>query len=136
MGGYATTMIIIMVTISVGLMFFGVDSGVTSIGKMITINQTSETITSGESADISGYINTMLLGALISGGLTVATYVLVGGQMAMYTLLLTFLFTFAFLPISILTMQDIPFMFRAIVGAPVVIGYIFALVGWFRGADL
>lgn len=136
MGGFAGNIMVIMVAISVGLMFFGVDSGATSVAKLIIVNQTSHTITSGETADLSSYITTMLLATVISAGVGVAAYLLVGGQMAIYIFILSFLLSFAFMPVSILTMKDIPFMVRAIIGVPLFIGYVFALIGWFRGSDL
>jgi len=134
MAGSATTLLIILLTINIGMLFFGFRSGGTILSDLITGNVESGTVS--VSPNIEANIRDMLLGAIITSIASAATVGwLTGKENSLYAGLVTFMLNFAFLPISLFTMASIPIMVKMIFGIPLVFGYIFALIGFFRGYE-
>jgi hypothetical protein len=128
----ATTIFLIFLTINIGMLFFGFESGGTYLGKLITGDYSTGTIAT--SPDLESNISNMLLGAIVlSTGAAITVGLLIGRENGMYAGFVTFLLQFAFTPISIFTMVEIPILIKAVIGIPLVVGYIFALIGFFRG---
>jgi len=134
MAGTASTLLIILMTICVGLMFFGFDTGSTALIKIININILHQTVE--VSSDYQQILKDMFMGAgilsLVSAGIV---GLLAGRENGLYAGLATFLVQFALVPISLLTMASIPFMVRMIFGVPLILAFIFAIVGFFRGYE-
>jgi hypothetical protein len=129
----ASAFLIIMITINVGLLFFqGFDSGGTSLVKLVTINSGTEKIEVGNQlqSNLVGLLSS-LLGSLATAGLVYVA----SPEHALYAAIVTFMMAFATLPLSIFYGSGLPFMVQVVIGVPLVIGYIFAMVGFFRGYE-
>lgn len=130
----ATTFLIIMITINVGLLFFqGFGSGGTFLLKLVTINETTEKIELANplQSNLIGLLLGSLLGSLATAGLVY----IASPEHALYAAIVTFMMTFALMPIGIFTTSGLPFMVQVIIGVPLIVGYIFALIGFFRGYE-
>lgn len=133
--GSATNILIIMTVISVGLLFFGFDSGATTLFKFLNVNTATGEITEG--TQLIAQLLALLSVTFATGIATALTLYAIGqGQYAIFGGIVTWLMTFAFLPLTILTRPEIPIMVKTIIGAPVVMLYILALIQFFRGAEL
>ncbi len=133
--GNVATILIMMTILNVGLLFFGFDSGATTLFKFLNVD--SETGQVNQAVDITGQLIAMLtinLGAGIAAG---GLLFLAGqGQYAIFAGIVTWLLGFAFLPMTLLTRPEIPVMIKTLIIAPLFIMYILALVSFFRGNEL
>jgi len=134
MAGSAGKLLIILLTINVGLMFFGFKSGMVAAIDYITLDPEKQLIE--VSPNITNILKDMLFGA---GLLSLASAAIVGyftgKENALYTGLATFFLTFATTPISLFSMTSIPIMVKAVLGVPLVFGYVIAIIGFFRGYE-
>ncbi len=133
MASYFNIMIIMM-TISVGLMFFGFNNGISVTAKMFTLNVSSGSVSSGDDAPLASFINLLLAGLTIGGLSAVSVWFIDKSQVA-YAGFAGFLFGFAFFPITLFTMDEMPVMAKFVIGIPLVTAFILSIVNWFRGVS-
>lgn len=133
--GFALNMLLILTVINIGLIFFGFNSGATTLFEFLSFDATTGELHAGQ--ELSTELLTMLginLGAgILAGGIL---YFMGQGQYAMFAGIVVWLLSFAIIPTSLFTNPDMPLMARTIIGGGLFIGYVLSLVAFFRGVDL
>lgn len=133
--GIGINLLVIMTVVNVGLLFFGFDSGATTLYKFVSVDPDTGQVSQG----------TMLYDQLltmigISTGLAITTgagfYLLGQAQYGIFASIVAWLMGFAFLPSGLLLSTELPLMVKAIIISALFMGYILSLVAFFRGADL
>lgn len=135
MGGMAGNILFIMIIMNVGLLFFGFHSGLTMALGFISVDAGAGDVAVPENlSDQLAQILAINTGFSILAG--IGLYISGLGQYSIFAGFMAWMLGFAFLPLSLFTVAGMPFMVKAILGVPLVAGFIVSLIGWFRGADM
>lgn len=129
MANIGTVSIIILFCISAFLWFGGYKS---SLATMLIIDESTEQIEWGK---VSTQIQTALAIAVAGA---VAGYFAGSGVIAyaLFSGIATFLFSFVFLPLSMMNEVGIPFPIKLVVGGVFSLTIMLALISWMKGGDL